>query len=306
MATRDGADEKARKQTKRTVAVFGSATLLCIVARYMVPEPAKPYLLVSIVVQAFVAVMAWLKTTRMANEIKEAFRNFDGEAANALMCPRWEPWQLIQWLTGGRFDLNVSCQEKLSHNGYACERDACRFDVWRQSLNMPPVLRESIGWLKRFRVGKVELRKHIEFQPQDGNDIAISGKFIGLSVYGIALLVDRGQWKRFWSGRTGAIANHRMTAHIQLRLRTARVTILPKEAEKDHKLNQSDEVVVYGNYEQDGFNPAKITPSKTGHISAPICSLYPAKKDREAKQYTKREPIALDENQPQEAPTPPQ
>lgn len=273
---------KLTPRTKRTIAGFVFSVSLGGYA--VAPSVAKPYILVVICPELVLCVRAMFPGTM--EWAKRQVRNLDHAVNDKLLNPRWESTDLVAWLTRGRFDTNVSCHEKVSHDGAVCKRSACRFDVVRRS-KMPKCLWDAIGRRRRWQITGVTLRDYLTFGQVS---FCVRGQLLGWNAFGIALLVKEKPWRQRTPSQEDTLPTL-LDAHLELFPRTIRLAVRAREVKEPHDLIEPGHVVVYGQYEGGGIDPSDAKPRKNGWISAPLCSLLCNERGMSSRTFTKNVPI---------------
>lgn len=205
----------------------------------------------------------WIYKTRLGHASIRALKDLIDSLPELLIYRDFEPHNLIQWLTKGKFNTNIKCQEKITLKGEKCRRIGCRFDLKRKE-GTPKAILERMA-LRTSLLGRVYISPRQSVI--DDGSLGPPGDFIGWSALGITLSVNRSYWEKVVKryGRTGPL---NLVAHIRLWPHLVRVRIEPSESRLD-----GNDVVLYGKYQRGfGFDPKKIHHD-TEWISVPVCEL---------------------------------
>lgn len=200
----------------------------------------------------------------LAKILKEWLFNIDLALAKffeRFLFPKFEPNQLIQWLTGGKFSVNVACKEKTPffkpNPAIVCKRKACRFELNRRK--MPKTMQK--GWLADLFTGNIFMSKYLWTFKQ--RELSSPGDFLAYNVFGIMFRVDDKHWQEISGQNDSQIVE--MTVHIARFAGRIRLLIDACKIRSDQ-----GKTIIFGKF-RTVSDRRSIACSSKKCISMPIC-----------------------------------
>jgi hypothetical protein len=245
------------------LSIFG----YCLTKAFAKSPPSRTELLIMLIYIVTIGLLKYVARTRLGKAFIDSIVDFFDTIPENFLYKDMRPHQLIQWLTKGRFDTNISCREKVTFEGKECMRRGCRFDCEKRDDTPETIWKRMPNRTKLVR--RVRLGPHQAVL--DEGVLGPPGDLIGWNSLGITFRVNSQYWTKIQKVY-GESAPIRLTAHVRLWFRLARLRIEPRRS----RLDGNDEVICGNFIAGYQFNPKKIRKSlNSTHkwISMPICDL---------------------------------
>lgn len=259
---------------------FPSIKEICLVVMFVLVVRISKKIFKLIAKCSFVEILR-----EWGHNIDSAFEDF---------CKRWfspvfEPHEFIQWLTAGKFDVNIACEEKkpfFKPQMKKCRhKRGCHFTHERR--HMPKVIR--MNRLAAIFVGKIYISEFLNTIKR--RELSSSGYFLAYDVFGITFRIAEEHWANVleeYSSKKKRQSHTivEMVAHIVRFGGRIRLRIEARQVR-----NEAGMVIIRGKY-VNMFTPANIQPHPKGRLSIPICDIWQQQYKPPLKQiYTPIHPI---------------
>jgi len=205
-----------------------------------------------------------------------------------LCFPVFESHQLIEWLTNGKFDANIACEEKtpfFKPDKKCRHKKCCHFTHERD--RMPKAIQ--MGRFAAMFVGNIYVSEFLNVMKV--RQLSPRGYFIAYDVFGITFKIAEDHWKNILKRQASKKKYYSHTvvqviAHIARFGGRIRIHVEARQVR-----NEAGMAIIRGNY-INGFTPRKIRPHRKGCLSVPLCAMWKRQFDPSSQlTYTPVRPI---------------